>query len=99
MHQFFETFDGRKVDIKRFQWLGVRLLYEVDGDARYISSKRLRIKIRDSNATNFGTQDLLTPSPAQRNPVYYAANLFHLQIYEASNPPHFDEESVDIMHM
>lgn len=88
MNLFFEAFDGRKVDIKRFQWLGVRLLYEANGDARYISSKRRRIKSSDSNATNFRTQDLLTPpSPARRNPVCSAANLFHLQIYEASNPP------------
>lgn len=96
----FKAFDGRKVDIKRFQWLGVRLLYEVNGDARYISSKRRRIKSRDSNATNFGTQDLLAPpSLARRNPVRSAANLFHLRIYEASNPPHFDEKSVDVLHM
>lgn len=65
-----------------------------------VSSKRRRIKSRDRNATNLATQDLLTPpSPARRNPVCSTANLFHLQIYEASNPSHFDEKSVDIMHM
>lgn len=66
----------------------------------YVSSKRRRIKSRDRNSTNLATQDLLTlPSPARRNLVCSTANLFHLQIYEASNPPHFDEKSVDVMHM
>lgn len=44
-------------------------------------------------------QDLLTPYPARRNTVCCAANLFHLQINEANNPPHSDEESVNVMHM
>lgn len=33
MHQLFQAFDERKVDIKGFQWFGVRLLGEVNGDA------------------------------------------------------------------
>lgn len=33
MHQLFEAFDERKIDIKGFQWLGVRLLGEVNGEA------------------------------------------------------------------
>lgn len=33
MHLLFEAFDERKDNIKRFQWLGVRLLGEVNGYA------------------------------------------------------------------
>lgn len=33
MHQMFQAFDERKIDIKVFQWFGVRLLGEVNGDA------------------------------------------------------------------
>lgn len=61
MHQLFEAFDERKIDIKGFQWLGVRLLGEVNAEAPLEWRSYFPRRVNDIAITYVFNNDIETP--------------------------------------